>query len=106
MLVVEGERAELLEMSAAAGAFRPLRSFADASMGTVVRELEQGLATKAFWRLVIVAEARRLEELAGRMTADLRAAISMQCSSGELELPPDEVEARFRRLRSALAFVA
>jgi hypothetical protein len=118
MLVLEGRRAKLLEMDAATRAFRPAHAFADASAAgatdprggpstaTLLAELERGLAEKAFWRLVVVAEARRLEELTVRMSSDLRAAVSMQCAHAELELPADEVEARFRRLRSALPFVA
>ncbi len=106
MLVVEGERAKLLEMDATTRAFQPKHAIADASMESLLGELERGLAAKAFWRLVLVAPSRRLDELTAGMSSDLRAAVSMQCACAELELPADEVEARFRRLRSALPFVA
>jgi hypothetical protein len=106
MLVVEGERAKLLEMDAATRAFQKARSIDDASMANLLGELERGLAAGAFWRLVLVAPSRRLDELTAGMSSDLRAVVSMQCACAELELPADEVEARFRRLRGSLPFVA
>jgi len=108
MLVVDTHRTKILAMDLATRAFRAHATLSEPSDREILDVLEQGRTSGAFSRLVVVAPAARLEALSASMSSGLRATLSMQCARGEFELPADEVEARFRRLRSSLSlpFVA
>jgi hypothetical protein len=103
---VKGARASIVEMTAGSAEIAP-RSFWFADAGVAVSELEKAFVSRSFSRLVIVAPSPIREELLDAMSSDLRAAVSKQGAvSVALELLPDEIEVRFRRLRGALPFVA